>query len=161
MNTQFYESEFLLNGEKHTLAQWQETPIIIVNTATKCGFATQFDGLQKLHEAFKEQGLIVIAFPCDQFRHQEPESDENMAQVCQLNFGVTFPIAHKIAVNGDSTHPIYQFLKHQAPGLFGSEKIKWNFTKFLISANGQTVKRYAPSTEPKRLIQDIKRLLPS
>jgi glutathione peroxidase len=156
MNTQFYESEFLLNGKKNTLAQWQDKTIVIVNTATKCGFAPQFDGLQKLHEEFKEQGLVVIAFPCDQFRHQEPENDENMARVCQLNFGVTFPIAHKIEVNGDSTHPIYQFLKQQAPGLFGSEKIKWNFTKFLISANGQKVKRYAPSTKPQRLIKDIK-----
>lgn len=159
MNTQLYQSEFLLNGEPHTLAQWQDKTILIVNSATKCGFAPQFDGLQKLHEQFKDQGLVVIAFPCDQFRHQEPEKDENMAQVCQLNFGVEFPIAHKIEVNGDNTHPIYHLLKQQAPGLFGSEKIKWNFTKFLISADGGKVKRYGPATKPKNLVEDIKAFL--
>lgn len=156
MKASLYQSEFLIAGESHTLSEWQDKTILIVNSATKCGFAPQFDGLQKLHEQFKDQGLMVIAFPCDQFHHQEPENDENMTKVCQLNFGVTFPITHKIEVNGDNTHPIYQFLKQQAPGLFGSEKIKWNFTKFLISANGTKVERYAPSTKPKSLIKDIK-----
>lgn len=159
MNTKFYDSEFLLNGKNHTLSEWQDKTILIVNSATKCGFAPQFDGLQKLHEQFKDKGLVVIAFPCDQFHHQEPENDENMAKVCQLNFGVTFPIAHKIEVNGDATHPIYQYLKNEAPGIFSSKKIKWNFTKFLINPQATKVTRYASTTKPESLIKDIEKYL--
>ena len=154
-----YDSAFLIKGESHTLAQWQDKTILIVNTATKCGFAPQFDGLQKLHEQYQNKGLVVIAFPCDQFHHQEPESDESMTQVCQLNFGVSFPITHKISVNGQAAHPIYQTLKNQAPGIFSSEKIKWNFTKFLISPQATEIKRYAPTTKPASLIKDIEEFL--
>ncbi len=159
MSNQLYQSEFLINGQAHQLAEWQDHVIIVVNTATKCGFAPQFAGLQALHEQFKGQKVKVIGFPCDQFRHQEPETDQNMASFCEMNFGVHFDLTHKIEVNGESTHPIYQFLKSHAPGLFGSQAIKWNFTKFLISPNAETVLRFSPQTKPKALVNDINKMV--
>ncbi|MCP5076799.1 MAG: glutathione peroxidase [Psychromonas sp.] len=159
MQTQLYQSKFMLQGEEQTLAQWQDKTILIVNTATKCGFAAQFKGLQALHETYQDEGLIIIGFPCDQFKNQEPESDQSMASICELNFGVTFPLTFKIDVNGDNTHPLFQALKNAAPGLFGSEKIKWNFTKFLISPHGTTIKRFAPTTKPQKLSADIEKMI--
>lgn len=155
MKATFYDSEFLIAGKQNTLAQWRDKTLLIVNSATQCALASQFTGLQNLHEKFHEQGLVVIAFPCDQFFKQEPETDQSMTQVCQLNFGVSFDIAHKIAVNGQHTHPIFQYLKSQAPGIFGSEKIKWNFTKFLVSPGASQIKRYSPSVKPENLIEEI------
>jgi len=132
--------------------------VLVVNTATKCGLAPQFDGLEKLHQEYKDQGLAVIGFPCDQFANQEPVTDADMEQVCKVNFGVTFPLMAKISVNGKETHPVYQFLKAKNKGIFG-EEIKWNFTKFLISKDGTSIERYAPTTEPKALVKDIVDLL--
>ena len=155
MQQALYNTEFLINGQTHTLAEWQDKTILVVNTATKCGFAPQFEGLQVLHEKYHQQGLLVIGFPCDQFKHQEPETDQTMASVCELNFGATFPLTHKIEVNGDNTHAIFNVLKSSAPGLFGSEKIKWNFTKFLISPNGHKIERFAPTTKPQSIESKI------
>jgi len=128
--------------------------VLVVNTATKCGLAPQFDGLEKLHQEFKGQGLAVVGFPCDQFANQEPVNDADMEQVCKVNFGVTFPLMAKINVNGPETHPVYQYLKSKNKGLFG-EDIKWNFTKFLVSRDGTSIQRYAPTTEPSALVKDI------
>jgi len=150
-----YNAEFMVNGEVRTLSEWQDKTILVINTATKCGFATQFQGLQELYEKYHEKGLLVIGFPCDQFKHQEPETDQTMANVCELNFGVTFLLTHKIAVNGHNTHPIFSTLKSSAPGVFGSQKIKWNFTKFLISPNGTSIERFAPTTKPLSLESKI------
>jgi len=128
--------------------------VLIVNTATKCGLAPQFDGLEQLHQQFKDQGLVVLGFPCDQFAHQEPVKDDEMEQVCKVNFGVTFPLMAKVEVNGPGTHPVYQYLKSKKLG-FLSQDIKWNFTKFLISKDRKKIKRYSPTTEPKALVKDI------
>jgi len=159
MDEQLYQSAFLINGKTHTLSEWQHKTILLVNTATKCGLAPQFQALQQMHEELQDKGLVIIGFPCDQFKHQEPETDASMASVCELNFGVTFPLTHKIEVNGENTHPIFQALKKAAPGLLGSKNLKWNFTKFLISPNGEQIKRYAPTTKPQALLSDIKRWL--
>lgn len=155
MQPALYNAEFMINGQTHTLAEWQDNTILVVNTATKCGFAPQFEGLQTLHEKYHQQGLLVIGFPCDQFKHQEPETDQTMASVCELNFGATFSLAHKIAVNGENTHAIFSALKSSAPGLFGSQKIKWNFTKFLISPNAYRIERFAPTTKPQSIESKI------
>lgn len=157
MTEQLFHSKFLIHGKIHSLSEWQDKTILIVNTATKCGLATQFQALQQMHEEFQDKGLVIIGFPCDQFKHQEPETDESMASVCELNFGVTFPLTHKVEVNGEQTHPIFQALKIIAPGLLGSKTIKWNFTKFLISPNGEQIKRYAPTTKPQALLADIQK----
>ena len=159
MQQALYNSEFMINGQIHTLEQWQDKTILVINTATKCGFAPQFEGLQLLHEKYQDKGLVVIGFPCDQFKHQEPETDQNMASVCELNFGATFPLTHKIEVNGDHTHAIFSVLKSTAPGVFGSQKIKWNFTKFLISPNANSIERFAPSTKPQSIESKIVALL--
>ncbi len=132
--------------------------VLIVNTATKCGLASQFEGLEALHQQYREAGLVVLGFPCDQFAHQEPEEDQNMAAVCQLNHGVTFTLMAKCQVNGPDTHPIYKYLKENLNGFLGS-RIKWNFTKFLIDNRGIPVKRFGPTTKPARLEADIRSLL--
>jgi glutathione peroxidase len=155
MQQVLYNAEFMINDQIHTLAEWQDKTILVVNSATKCGFSPQFEGLQALHEKYHQQGLLVIAFPCDQFKHQEPETDQTMASVCELNFGATFPLTHKIEVNGDNAHAIFKELKSRAPGIFGSQKIKWNFTKFLISPNGECIERFAPNTKPQSIESKI------
>ncbi|PKG37179.1 glutathione peroxidase [Psychromonas sp. Urea-02u-13] len=155
MQHALYNAEFMISDKIHTLAEWQDIAILVVNTATKCGFSPQFEGLQILHEKYHEKGLLVIGFPCDQFKHQEPETDQTMASVCELNFGATFPLTHKIEVNGDHTHALFNVLKSSAPGIFGSQKIKWNFTKFLISPNGESIERFAPSTKPQNIESKI------
>ena len=133
--------------------------ILIVNTATKCGFAYQFDGLEKLHQKYKDKGLVVLGFPCNQFLSQEPESNESMENSCKINFGVTFPLTEKIEVIGDKTHPIFKHLKDSiSNGIFGSS-IKWNFTKFLVDTTGKTYKRYSPNTKPENIEKDIIKLL--
>ena len=132
--------------------------ILIVNTATKCGLAPQFNGLESIHQKYKDKGLVVLGFPCNQFGGQEPETNDSVEESCRINFGVTFQLTEKIEVNGMNTHPIFAFLKSQLSGCFG-EKIRWNFTKFLIDKNGRPYKRYSPTKDLKKLIKDIDRLL--
>ena len=154
-----YDFEFTNNrGELVSLSDFVGKPVLVVNTASKCGFTPQYEGLQKLHEEFREQGLIVLGFPCDQFAHQEPGSDQEIDEFCKVNFGVNFALSQKVNVNGKDAHPIYQFLKSHSKGLLGGG-IKWNFTKFLIAPDGKSIKRYAPSTAPEDIRSDIKSLI--
>ncbi len=146
------------DGKELPMAEFKGKVVLVVNTATRCGFAPQFNGLQDLHEKYADKGLVVIGFPCNQFRNQEPETNESMIQYCQKNHGVTFLLTQKIDVNGELTHPIFKYLKQELGGTFGS-KIKWNFTKFLIDREGKPIKRYAPMTKPKNLEKEIVRLL--
>ena len=139
-------------------SQFKGKVLLIVNTATKCGLSGQFNGLEELHKKYKDEGLVVIGFPCNQFANQEPGNDEQVASTCQLNFGVTFQIMKKIDVNGENAHEIFKYLKSETKGLLGS-KIKWNFTKFLISRDGKTIKRYAPTTVPAKVEKDIQQML--
>ena len=154
-----YDFKVLNNkGAEVDFSQYEGKVLLIVNTASKCGFTPQYDGLEALYQKYKDKGLVVIGFPCDQFAHQEPGSDEEIAEFCRLNHGVTFPLMSKIEVNGDGAHPIYKYLKSVAKGTFGSA-IKWNFTKFLISRDGKTVKRYAPTVTPEKMEKDIQEML--
>ena len=146
------------NGTEKTLKEYEGKPLIVVNTASKCGLTPQFKGLQELYEKYSEQGLEIIGFPCDQFNNQEYENIEETTQFCQINYGVTFPITAKIDVNGENAHPLFTFLKKQKKGIL-SDNIKWNFTKFLIDREGQVVERYAPTTVPSKIEEDIKKLL--
>ncbi|WP_017473483.1 glutathione peroxidase [Amphibacillus jilinensis] len=143
-----------IDGAEKSLADYRGSVLLIVNTATKCGLKNQFNGLQQLYDDFKDQGFIVLGFPCNQFLHQEPGSNQHIQQTCQLNFGVNFPIFSKIKVNGKDAHPLYQYLTNQTSGVLGGA-IKWNFTKFLINRNGDVVKRFAPTTEPEEMVEDI------
>jgi glutathione peroxidase len=145
-------------GEEIDFAQFQGRPMLLVNTASKCGFTPQYDGLQALHETYGPQGLVVIGFPCDQFANQEPGDDAAIEEFCRINFGVTFPLTTKVDVNGKDTHPVFAFLKERTGGLLGSG-IKWNFTKFLVAPDGQTVKRFSPRTEPSAMTDAIEALL--
>lgn len=156
-----YDLEFTNNrGEKVPLSDYAGKPILVVNTASKCGFTPQYEGLQKLNEEFREQGLIVLGFPCDQFGHQEPGDDQAIDEFCKVNFGVDFPLSQKVNVNGKNTHPIFKFLKSNSKSLLGGA-IKWNFTKFLIAQDGKSVKRYSPSTTPQDIRTDVIELLPA
>ena len=155
-----YDLSFTNNrGEQVSLRDFEGRPVLVVNTASKCGFTPQYDGLQELYDKYGEQGLVVLGFPCDQFMHQEPGDDGQIEEFCKVNYGVTFPLSTKVDVNGSSTHPVFAFLKKRAGGLLGSG-IKWNFTKFLVAPDGQTVSRYAPKTTPAELTADIEALLP-
>ena len=133
--------------------------VLIVNTASACGFTPQFEGLQKLHDRYAPQGLEVIGFPCNQFGHQDPGSNEEIGAFCQKNYSVSFTMMEKVDVNGTQAHPIYQWLKQEATGILGSEAIKWNFTKFLIGKDGHVIKRYAPMDKPEKLAHDIEAAL--
>jgi glutathione peroxidase len=148
----------LPNGKEKSLNEYEGKPLIIVNTASKCGLTPQFKGLQELYEKYKDQGLEVLGFPCDQFNNQEFDNIEETTQFCQMNYGVTFPMFAKIDVNGDHTDPLFAFLKEQKKGVL-SKNIKWNFTKFLIDGNGQVVERYAPTTDPAKMEEDIIKVL--
>jgi glutathione peroxidase len=147
------------NGEVYDFSAYHEKVVLVVNTASKCGFTPQYAGLEKLYEEFREQGLEILAFPSNQFMNQEPLSDEEIADFCQLNYGVSFPVFKKVDVNGKDAHPLFKFLKKEAPGLLGSQSIKWNFTKFLVGRDGKPVKRYAPSTKPEEIKSDIEKYL--
>lgn len=149
-----------IDGGQIDLAQYAGKVVLVVNTASKCGFTPQFEGLQELHEKYADQGLVVIGFPCDQFGHQDPGTDEEIGAFCQKNYGVTFQMMSKIEVNGDGAHPLYQWLRDQKSGLIG-DKIKWNFTKYLVGRDGQVVDRYAPTTKPEKLAKDIEKALAS
>jgi glutathione peroxidase len=153
-----YEAK-TLDGKPTRLADHQGKVLLIVNTASECGFTPQFTGLEELYERYRDRGFAVLGFPCNQFGEQEPGSAEQIGAFCQKNYGVTFPMFEKIDVNGDHAHPLYTWLKQSAPGLLGSERIKWNFTKFLIDRNGQVKARYAPVTKPEQLSADIEALL--
>lgn len=146
------------HGETMDLGQFRGQPILIVNTASKCGFAPQYDGLQSLHETYGPQGLVVLGFPCGQFANQELADDEAVEEYCRVNHGVTFPLSTKIDVNGPDTDPVFEFVKEHSSGLLGS-RIKWNFTKFLVAGDGVTVKRFSPKTDPAKLSGDIEQML--
>ena len=148
-----------MNGQSLPLDQMRGHVMLIVNTASACGFTPQFGGLEKLHQTYQAQGLRVMGFPCNQFGGQDPGSNADIASFCQLNFGVSFPMMEKIEVNGASAHPLYQWLCAEAPGLLGSKGIKWNFTKFLVGRDGRVLKRYAPMDKPEKLKADIEAAL--
>ncbi len=145
-------------GKEILFSELKGKVVLLVNTATKCGLAPQFDGLEALHQKYKDRGLVVIGFPCNQFQGQEPESNETVEEACRINFGVTFQLTEKILVNGPDTHPVFVYLKKNLGSVLGS-KIKWNFTKFLVTADGKPFKRYAPTTKPEKIELDIVRLL--
>ncbi|MGP5277160.1 glutathione peroxidase, partial [Pseudomonas helleri] len=147
-----------LSGEQKTLADYSGKAVLVVNTASKCGFTPQYKGLEALWQQYKDQGLVILGFPCNQFGQQEPGDEAEISEFCEVNFGVTFPLFKKVEVNGNNAHPLFVELKKRAPGVLGSEAIKWNFTKFLIGPDGK-VERYAPATKPSALKADIEKLL--
>jgi glutathione peroxidase len=155
-----YEFEALqITGKTVSLQQYKGKPLLIVNTASACGFTPQFAGLEELHKTYGKKGLVVLGFPCNQFGAQDTGSNDEISEFCQLNYGVSFPMMAKIDVNGGQAHPLYQWLAKEAPGLLGSKAIKWNFTKFLVGKDGQVLKRYAPTDTPASLAQDIEAAL--
>ena len=160
MSNNIYQFQATLNnGQEIKFEDYAGKVLLIVNTASKCGFTPQYEGLQEIYDQYQEQGLVVLGFPCDQFGHQEPGSDSEIEQFCSLKFNVNFPLFKKIEVNGDNTHPLYNYLKSAAPGVLGTKGIKWNFTKFLVDKQGTVTKRYASTTKPAELSGDIEALL--
>ncbi|MDD3935507.1 glutathione peroxidase [Rhodoferax sp.] len=158
--TTVYDFEALsINGKLVALKKFKGKAMLIVNTASACGFTPQFAGLEKLHESYGPQGLVVLGFPCNQFGSQDAGSNSEIAEFCQLNYGVTFPMMARIEVNGAGAHPLYQWLAAEAPGLLGSKSIKWNFTKFLVGKDGRVRQRYAPTDKPESLVKDIEAAL--
>jgi glutathione peroxidase len=159
MNT-IYDFEALgIDGKKVALKKFKGKALLIVNTASACGFTPQFAGLEVLHDTYGKKGLVVLGFPCNQFGAQDAGSNGEIAEFCQLNFGVTFPMMAKVDVNGEQAHPLYRWLAAQAPGLLGSKSIKWNFTKFLVGKDGAVLRRYAPTDTPESLTKDIEAAL--
>ena len=156
----FYDFEArMLNGKTVSMKKYQGKTIVVVNTASKCGFTPQYEGLEKLYQQYKEQGLVVLGFPCNQFANQESGTSNEIEEFCEINYGVTFPLFEKIEVNGKKAHPIFQFLKSElSGGLFGS-RIKWNFTKFIVNSDGIPEKRFAPTTKPEKMEKIIQKLL--
>ncbi len=150
-----------LSIDQHTvpLSRYKGQVMLIVNTASACGFTPQFAGLEKLHQTYADKGLAVLGFPCNQFANQDPGDEAQIANFCQKNYGVSFQMMAKVKVNGSEAHPLYQWLTAQAPGILGSKAVKWNFTKFLVGRNGQVLKRYAPQDAPAKIAQDIEAAL--
>ncbi|MES2052415.1 MAG: glutathione peroxidase [Pseudomonadota bacterium] len=148
-----------INGKTIPLDAFKGKVMLIVNTASKCGFTPQFGGLEELHKSYAGKGLAVLGFPCNQFGSQDPGADGEIEQFCQLNYGVSFPMMSKIDVNGPAAHPLYKWLSAEAPGILGSKAIKWNFTKFLVGKNGKVIRRYAPTDKPADLAKDIEAAL--
>lgn len=148
-----------IKGEQKILADFGARVLLVVNTASKCGFTPQYQGLEALWQQYKDRGLVVLGFPCNQFGKQEPSDEGSINQFCELNFGVSFPLFKKIEVNGAGAHPLYVELKKRAPGLLGSQSIKWNFTKFLVDVESKTIKRFAPTTKPEELKVEIEAVL--
>ena len=148
-----------IHGKTVALKQYAGKLLLIVNTASSCGFTPQYKGLQALHETYESRGLVVLGFPCNQFGAQESGNEDEIASFCEMNFGVSFPLMSKVDVNGASAAPLYQWLCEQAPGLLGSKSIKWNFTKFLVGRDGHVIKRYAPQDTPQSLAKDIEAAL--
>ena len=158
--TSFHDFEALsIEGKRAQLAALQGKVVLVVNTASECGFTPQFAGLEALWEKYRDRGLVVVGFPSNEFGGQDPGSNAEIASFCQLNFGVTFPMMGKISVKGDGAHPLWKWLTKQAPGLLGSEAVKWNFTKFLVGKDGRVIKRYAPNDAPEALRKDIEAAL--
>lgn len=155
----FYNLSVILNnGQEKSFEDYRGNVVLLVNTASKCGFTPQYKGLQELYESYQSVGFEVIGFPCNQFMGQEPGTNEEIQEFCQLNYGVKFPITQKVDVNGSDAHPVFQFLTREVSGILGGA-IKWNFTKFLVDRNGKVVKRFAPTTKLEDLKQDIEKLL--
>jgi len=146
-------------GQTQTMESYRGQILLIVNVASKCGFTGQYAGLEALYRRYRDKGFSVLGFPCDQFAHQEPGSEEEIQSFCSLTYDVTFPLFAKIEVNGSGAHPFYTYLKKARPGLLGSEAIKWNFTKFLVNREGQVLKRYAPSDTPEKIEDDLRGLI--
>lgn len=160
MMENIYTFEFMDSSSKGcTLSDYKGKVLLIVNTASECGFTKQYAELEALYQAYKDEGLVVLAFPCNQFGAQEPGSNAEISAFCQMNFGITFPVFSKIDVNGENAHPLFRFLKQQAPGILGSKRIKWNFTKFLVNQKGDVVGRFSPMTKPEKLTKRIQNLL--
>lgn len=158
--TNIYQFEAdLLEGETKAMADYKGKVMLIVNTASKCGFTPQFAGLEKIYEKYKDQGLEVLGFPCNQFGGQDPGSNKEIGAFCQRNYGVNFPMFAKVDVKGPEAHAIFRFLTREAKGILGSQNIKWNFTKFLVGRNGEVLGRYAPTTKPESLEEDIEKAL--
>jgi glutathione peroxidase len=156
----FYElSAKRIDGKEESLETYKGKVVLVVNVASKCGFTPQYAGLEELWQKYHDKGLVILGFPCNQFGAQEPGSEAEIGQFCSLTYSVTFPMFAKVDVNGENTHPVYKFLKKGAPGMLGSEIVKWNFTKFLVDKNGQVVGRYAPLTRPEDIASDIDKLL--
>lgn len=157
--SEFYNFKAVsINKKEISMSEYKGKVILVVNVASKCGFTPQYEGLESLYEKYKDKGFVILGFPSNQFAHQEPGTNEEIASFCKLNYGVTFPLFDKINVNGNDTHPIYKYLKKEQSGLLGSA-IKWNFTKFLINKEGKVIKRYAPNFKPKGIDKDIFKLL--
>ena len=148
-----------IQGQETRLAAYGARALLVVNTASRCGFTPQYEGLEHLWQQYKDRGLTVLAFPCNQFGAQEPGNEQEIASFCSTSFGVSFPLFRKLEVNGPGAHPLFVELKRRAPGLLGSQRIKWNFTKFLISADGSRVERFAPTTKPEALQEAVEKLL--
>ena len=159
MTTAYDFSAKTLDGQDQPLADYKGKAMLVVNTASKCGFTPQYTGLEKLWETYKDQGLVVLGFPCDQFGHQEPGDADEIRNFCSLNYDVSFPLYEKVEVNGGAAHPLWKWLKKEKPGLLGMESIKWNFTKFLIDKPGRVVKRYAPTDTPEKIEKDLASVL--
>lgn len=160
MTKNLYDFSALRNdGSATSMSEFADKVLLIVNTASHCGFTPQYEGLQKLYTQYQAQGFEILAFPCDQFGHQEPGDDTQIAEFCSLNYATTFPLFSKIEVNGANAHPLFRHLKKAAPGILGSKRIKWNFTKFLVDRQGNVVKRYATATKPQAIAADIEQLL--
>ncbi|APC47056.1 glutathione peroxidase [Virgibacillus halodenitrificans] len=157
MNVYDFSAKTLL-GEEKSLSDYKGKVLLIVNTASECGFTPQFEGLQQLYGKYKEQGLEILGFPCNQFNNQDPGSNEEISEFCQRNYGVTFQMFSKVDVKGEQAHPLFSYLTEEAKGML-TKQIKWNFTKFLIDRNGNVIKRFAPQTKPESLEQDIEELL--
>ena len=148
-----------ISGQNIALSDFKGKVLLIVNTASKCGFTSQFGGLETLYKTYASQGLVVVGFPCNQFGSQDPCANGEIAEFCQVNYGVSFPMMGKVDVNGPAAHPLYKWLSAEAAGLLGSKSIKWNFTKFLVGKDGQAIKRYAPTDKPAALAKDIEAAL--
>jgi glutathione peroxidase len=148
-----------IRGEEQSLADYKGKVLLIVNTASQCGFTPQYKELQELYEQYRDRDFVVLGFPCNQFGHQEPGTEEEIEQFCQVNYGVTFPMFAKVDVNGENAHPLFEYLKEKAPGVLGTKAIKWNFTKFLVDRNGNVVARFASQTRPSELKSEIEKLL--
>jgi glutathione peroxidase len=159
MTTVYDFSAKTIDGKTKKLADYKGKVLLIVNTASRCGFTPQYKGLEELHRRFAKRGFAVLGFPCNQFGEQEPGAESEIAEFCETNYGVTFPMFAKVDVNGENAHPLFRYLTSAKPGLLGSEAIKWNFTKFLVGRDGKVIERYAPTTKPEDIAADIEKAL--
>ncbi|NOU80085.1 redoxin domain-containing protein [Paenibacillus sp. LMG 31459] len=158
MSVYDYEAN-TLKGQEESLSKYKGKVLLVVNTASKCGFTPQYKGLQEVYDKFKDRGFEVLGFPSNQFAKQEPGESEDIAEFCEINYGVTFPMYEKINVNGNEAHPLFKYLSKEAPGVLGSKSVKWNFTKFLVDQEGRVLKRFSPQTTPDQIEADIAKLL--